>query len=126
MVVRIAARMAVELAGASRGSDNCARSRTCSPARNQSYGGINVIVRALSAHGFTAEIRGEIAEGSFVRLKLPCMGTMLARISWSRSGQVGGEFLNAVNPLRLQQVLGFSAQRAIAQGLNMPEPTVRL
>lgn len=124
-MVRIAARMAVESTGSSTARDIYSRPDGGLPARSQSYGGINVLVRALSAHGFTAETRGEITEGSFVRLKLPCLGTMLARISWSKSGQVGGEFLNAVNPLRLQQVLGFSAQRAIAQG-GSPEPALRL
>ncbi|WOK35534.1 PilZ domain-containing protein [Sphingomonas sp. C3-2] len=106
--MRIAARMAVETVPVERGSARRPVEMNATM-RAQSYHGINVVVRNLSEQGFMAETRSDIAEGSFVRLKLPCLGTVLARIAWSKCGQVGGEFLNAVNPLRLQQVLGITA-----------------
>lgn len=112
-MVRIAARMAVE-AGPAEGIQYSRGNPVAlgATSRAQSYHGINVVVLTLSEKGFMAETRGDIAKGSFVRLKLPCVGTILARIAWSECGQVEGEFLNVVNPMRLKQVLGHNAQLA--------------
>lgn len=72
------------------------------------YHGFDVIIRNISELGFMAETGNDLVEGCYVRLRLPCVGTVHARISWAKGGQVGGEFVNAVNPLRLRLVMGIN------------------
>lgn len=111
--MRIAARMAMETQP--EGERRSARQQIKVEAtiRALGYHGVDVVVRNISEHGFMAETHNEFPEGSYVRLRLPCVGTMLARIAWAKRGQVGGEFLNALNPPRLRLILGRNAVGAV-------------
>lgn len=111
--MRIAARMAVENEG---GNRRAIRSsvQVSTTMRALGYHGFDVVIRNLSEHGFMAETANEFEEGSFVRLRLPCVGTVLARIAWSKGGQVGGEFLNTVSPIRLRLVMGMGSAATAA------------
>lgn len=110
--MRIAARMAVETEP--EGKRRSARQplKVDTTMRALGYHGADVVVRNISEHGFMAETLGDFIEGSYVRLKLPCVGTVLARIAWVETGRVGGEFLNAVNPIRLRLILGIGNSAA--------------
>lgn len=72
------------------------------------YHGSNVVVRNISELGFMADVSCDFPEGSYVRLRLPALGTMLARIAWFDGKAVGGEFINPVPSTRLSQILGMS------------------
>lgn len=76
--------------------------------RAMGYHGSNVVVRNISELGFMADVNCAFPEGSYVRLRLPALGTMLARIAWCDGKAVGGEFINPVPPTRLNQILGMS------------------
>lgn len=104
--MRIAARMAIETEPTNNRRTSRAPVHMSTTMRALGYHGFDVVVRNISEHGFMAETSNDFVEGCYVRLKLPCVGTVLARIAWSKSGQVGGEFLNAVNPVRLRLVMG--------------------
>ncbi len=74
------------------------------------YHGIDVVVRTISPQGFSAETNGDFPPGSYVRLRLPGLGAVHAKIVWTRDSQVGGEFLNMVEPNRLGRIIGLTAQ----------------
>lgn len=109
--MRIAARMAVETD--SGGNRRSVREpvEVETTMRALGYHGVDVVVRNISAHGFMAETVNDFAVGCYVRLKLPGVGTMLARIAWAEDGRIGGEFLNAVSPVRLRFILGIKGTR---------------
>jgi hypothetical protein len=70
------------------------------------YHGFDVVVRDLSELGFKVESPVRVNPGSIVRLRLPGLGMVLGKIVWSRSGHLGGEFINPVSPSRLRMALG--------------------
>jgi hypothetical protein len=74
------------------------------------YHGIDVIVRTISPQGFSADANGDFPPGSYVRLRLPGIGAVHARIIWNEGRQIGGEFLNVVEPSRLGRIVGLSSQ----------------
>lgn len=112
--MRIAARMAVENGPGGERRASRAQVQVSTTMRALGYHGFDVVIRNISEHGFMADTANEFAEGSYVRLKLPCVGTVLARIAWAKGGQVGGEFLNTVNPVRLRLVMGMGMGAAAA------------
>jgi len=71
------------------------------------YHGIDVIVSEISALGFTAEVKDRFPPQSFVRLKLPGIGSVYAEVVWSKGGRLGGKFVTPIAPARLQRTLGF-------------------
>lgn len=73
------------------------------------YHGIDVVVRTISPQGFSADANGDFPPGSYVRLRLPGLGAVHARIVWSEGRQVGGEFLNAVEPNRFGRIIGLTS-----------------
>ena len=73
----------------------------------QGYHGGDIIIVDLSESGFKAHTANHIPPKSLVRLKVPGLGIVLARIVWSRNGDLGGEFVNPVGEGRLRLVPGF-------------------
>ena len=106
--MHIAARMAVEGCASDRRRSDRTPISVATTMRALGYHGVDVVVRNLSESGFMAETRDDFGEGDYVRLKLPTIGTVLARVAWARDGTVGGEFLNAVSPARLRMVPGIA------------------
>jgi hypothetical protein len=60
----------------------------------------------VSSHGFMAETEALVEAGCRVWLSLPGAGRHNARVVWTRSGRVGGEFAEAIDPLLVFQALG--------------------
>jgi len=56
-----------------------------------------VELRDLSFYGFKARAEIEAAPGEYVKLDLPNLGWVRARISWARDGHLGGAFPTAVD-----------------------------
>jgi len=72
------------------------------------YHGVDVIVRNISPLGFKADVSGDFPPGCYVRLRLPGLGAVHARVVWARDGSVGGEFCNPVEPSRLGRIVGMA------------------
>ncbi len=70
------------------------------------YHGCNVTVCALSAQSFEADCTGDFSRGALVRLKLPCAGVAVARITDSRPGWLKADFVNPVGASRLAMAMG--------------------
>jgi hypothetical protein len=62
----------------------------------------------LSSHGFMAETHALIAPGSRLWLTLPGVNRVNALVLWSKSGRIGGEFAQPIDPLLVFQALGKS------------------
>lgn len=77
-------------------------------ARALGLDGVDVIVGDISEHGFMAETDASFPLQAFVRLKLPGVGAVYARIISSQGNRVSGEFVTPMAPARLQRTLGFS------------------
>ena len=105
--MRIAARMALQSA---HGGD--CRGRPA--ARALGYDGVDVVVGAISERGFTAETSVTFPPEAFVRLKLPGVGAVYARIVSATGGRVAGEFVTPLAPGRLQRTIGLKPAFASA------------
>jgi hypothetical protein len=105
--MRIAARMAVQSAGPDRRRKERFAVEPAAPIIIQGYHGGDIVIVELSEAGFKAQAATHIPPKSIVRLKVPGLGTVVARIIWSRNGVVGGEFVNPVGEGRLRLVPGF-------------------
>ena len=62
----------------------------------------------ISSHGFMAETSALLAPGARIFLTLPGVSCVSARVVWARSGRIGGEFSEAVDPLIVFQAMGCS------------------
>jgi hypothetical protein len=60
----------------------------------------------LSSRGFMAETEALIEPGSRVWLTLPGVARANALVLWTKSGRIGGEFANPIDPLKVFQALG--------------------
>ena len=60
----------------------------------------------ISSRGFMAETAALIEAGSRIWLTLPGPGRVNALVVWSRSGRIGGEFAQPIDPLSVFQALG--------------------
>lgn len=103
--MRIAARMALQGGAEDRGRP---------AARAIGYDGIDVVVGAISERGFTAETSVAFPPEAFVRLKLPGVGAVYARIVSAAQGHVAGEFVTPLAPARLQRTIGLKPAFASA------------
>ena len=63
----------------------------------------------LSSHGFMAETHALITPGSRIWLTLPGISRVNALVLWSKSGRIGGEFADPIDPLLVFQALGEAA-----------------
>lgn len=84
------------------------------------YHGIDVVVRNISTLGFMAETPDCFPVGAYVRLRLPGLGAVHARVVWCESGQLGAEFVNPVEPGRLSRIMGMSQYWGMIQDRNAP------
>jgi hypothetical protein len=108
--MRIAARMAVEAAAPDRRRKERFVIDPALPVIVPGYHGGDIVIVDLSESGFRASVATHIPPKSLVRLKVPGLGMVLARIVWSRKGDVGGEFVNPVGEGRLRLVPGFGSR----------------
>lgn len=67
--------------------------------------GLDIVIRNISTLGFMAEAGGDFETDSRVRIRLPSLGTVLARVVWVKPGQFGAEFVNEIDLQRLRAVL---------------------
>lgn len=67
--------------------------------------GLDIVIRNISTLGFMAEAEGEFAAGDLVRVRLPAIGTLGARVIWVKDGQIGAEFEHEIELPRLRAML---------------------
>ena len=53
----------------------------------------------ISSRGFMAETAAHIVPGSRIWLTLPAAGRVNALVIWAKSGRIGGELAEAIDPL---------------------------
>lgn len=109
--MRIAARLAVQHEPQD-DRRQAERLAVCASAtmRALGYHGIDVVLRDISGEAFMAETSDAVAPGSLVRLRIPGLGAVLARIVWSKPGHVGGSFFNPVNDGQLRRIVGIGVR----------------
>jgi len=73
------------------------------------FHGADVVVTDISLSGFRARLGRHIPPGSIIRLKMAGIGMVVARIVWSKNGDVGGAFINPISEQRLRQSVGLRA-----------------
>lgn len=66
---------------------------------------LDIVVRNISTLGFMADAKGEFAVDDRVRIRLPALGTVIARLVWARDGQIGCEFEEEIDLPRLRAIL---------------------
>lgn len=79
------------------------------PSPAAAYHGRNVVIRAITEAGFEADSIDHYPVGVLVRLRLPGVGAVLARVTDAADGQVKAAFVNPVGPSRLAMVVGTRA-----------------
>ena len=113
--MRIAARMAVHTAAPDRRGKIRYGVSGVDAAFVQGYHGGDIVIVDLSESGFKAKAAERITPKSIVRLKVPGLGVVLARIIWSKGGHLGGEFINPVGIGRLRLVPGVGNQMIVRE-----------
>lgn len=109
--MRIAARMALQSV------DSGARLGEAPPRpamRALGYDGFDVVVGSISEQGFMAETEAVFPAKALVRLKLPGVGCVYARITSAKAGRVSGEFVTPIAPGRLARTIGWMPGLAAA------------
>jgi hypothetical protein len=76
------------------------------PLRELGHPAVDARLVNLSSHGFMAETDALIEPGSRVWLTLPGLTRANARVVWCRSGRIGGEFAEPIDPLEVFQAVG--------------------
>jgi hypothetical protein len=76
------------------------------PLRQLGHTAVDARLVNLSSHGFMAETYALIAPGSRIWLTLPGISRVNALVLWSKSGRIGGEFAEPIDPLTVFQALG--------------------
>ena len=109
--MRIAARMALQSVDGG-GQPGEASSRPAM--RALGYDGIDVVVGSISEQGFRAETDNSFPPHALVRLKLPGVGCVYARIVSAPPGSVAGEFVIPIAPGRLRRMIGLVPEFAAA------------
>lgn len=84
------------------------------------YHGIDVVVRNISTLGFMAESPDAFPVGAYVRLRLPGLGAVHARVVWAEAGRIGAEFCNPVEQGRLCRIMGMSQYWGLIEDRNAP------
>jgi hypothetical protein len=75
--------------------------------------GGDVLLVNISPYGFMVREYGETPRGAIVRLALPRLGQVSARVVWSLGGRVGAEFIKPIDSYAYAAML--SAARAKRQ-----------
>ncbi len=63
----------------------------------QDQRGGDVLLVNISPHGFMCREYGNTPKGSIVRLALPRLGQVSAKVVWSLGGRVGAEFIKPID-----------------------------
>jgi len=85
------------------------------PARmfDANHQGQDVLLVNISPLGFMVREYGETPKGAVVRLQLPRLGQVAAKVVWSLGGRVGAEFIMPIDEYAYKAML--SAARAKRQ-----------
>lgn len=78
------------------------------PLRELGHPAVDARLINVSSRGFMVETDALIEPGSRVWLTLPGLARANARVVWARSGRVGGEFAEPIDPLEVFQAIGRS------------------
>jgi len=76
------------------------------PLRELGHAAVDARLVNISSRGFMAETEALIEPGSRVWLTLPGLPRANARVVWARSGRIGGEFAEPIDPLEVFQAIG--------------------
>jgi hypothetical protein len=76
------------------------------PLRKLGHPAVDARLLNISSHGFAAETDALIEPGSRVWLTLPGLTRANALVVWARSGRIGGEFAEPIDPLEVFQAIG--------------------
>lgn len=80
--------------------------------------GLDIVIRNISTLGFMAEAKGVFEPESRVRVRLPVVGTLSARIVWVKDTEIGAEFAEEISLSQLRALLA-------ATGAAPPRSTAR-
>jgi hypothetical protein len=103
--MHIAAKMAVDIPASNRRRTERQDIEVSTTLRASGHHGLDVVIRNISTLGFMADADGDFEPGDHVRVRLPTLGTVGARVAWTRTGQIGAEFENEIDLQRLRAVL---------------------
>jgi hypothetical protein len=103
--MHIAAKMAVDIPASNRRRAERQAVEVSTTLRASGHHGIDVVIRNISTLGFMADVSAEFEPGDQVRVRLPSLGTVAARVAWAREGQIGAEFETEIDLQRLRAVL---------------------
>jgi hypothetical protein len=76
------------------------------PLRELGHPAVDARLLNISSRGFAVETDALIEPGSRVWLTLPGLPRANARVVWARSGRIGAEFAEAIDPLEVFQAIG--------------------
>ena len=104
--MHIAAKMAVDIPASNRRRADRENIEVSTTLRASGHHGLDVVIRNISTLGFMADAEEQdFAPGDHVRVRLPSLGTVSARVAWARNGQIGAEFESEIDLHRLRAVL---------------------
>jgi hypothetical protein len=72
----------------------------------QDHRGADVLLVNVSPLGFMVREYGQTPKGAIVRLVLPRLGEVQARVMWSLGGRIGGEFTTPIDHFAYSAMLG--------------------
>ncbi|ATE63905.1 PilZ domain-containing protein [Rhizorhabdus dicambivorans] len=73
--------------------------------------GSDVLLVNISPLGFMVREYGETPKGSIVRLALPRLGQVTAKVVWSLGGRVGAEFIKPIDHYAYTAMLNAAKQK---------------
>ena len=103
--MHIAAKVAVETPAPHQRRAEREEIEVSTTVRSLGYQGHDVVIRNISTMGFMADAEGDFDAESIVRVRLPSLGTVSARVVWAKNGQIGCEFTHEIDLHRLRAVL---------------------
>jgi hypothetical protein len=77
----------------------------------QDHKGADVLLVNISPLGFMAREYGETPKGAIVRLALPRLGQVAAKVVWSLGGRVGAEFIKPIDNYAYMAMLNAAKQK---------------
>ena len=73
--------------------------------------GSDVLLVNISPYGFMVREYGETPKGAIVRLSLPRLGQVAAKVVWSLGGRVGAEFIKPIDHYAYMAMLNAARQK---------------
>jgi hypothetical protein len=108
----IRAKIAPDVDGDARRRELRVEVRAAIPMRELGHSGVDARLVNISSHGFMAETEALIEPGSRVWLTLPGLPRANALVLWARSGRIGGQFEDPIDPLQVLHASGKAAPAA--------------